>query len=85
MRSIFDGKKNRAYVYLSEFEDADVQRSYTLHEHDVQGWFMFDFDRSGRLLGFEVRFASGALPSEFLDAAERVSSKRFASLTNREV
>ena len=84
MRVIFDGAGDRAYVYLTDFEDADVQRSYWLVEHDVKGDFIFDFDTRGCLLGFEVRFASGAIPNAVLDAAERVSSDRFASLTNRD-
>jgi hypothetical protein len=41
-----------------------------LVEHDVEGEFRFDFDKKGRLLGFEVRFASQGVPADLLDAAE---------------
>lgn len=62
--------KNIAYFELTEYDDADVARNYLLAEHDVSGEFRFDFEKSGRLLGFEVRFAGEGLPAELFDGAE---------------
>jgi len=48
-----------------------VAGHYILLEHDVRGDFKFEFDKKGRLLGIEVKFAASALPTGFLDNAER--------------
>ena len=70
MRVSVNRAKNIAYFELTDYEDADVVRNYGLAEHDVGGEFRFDFDRSGRLLGFEVRFAAQGLPTDLFDSAE---------------
>jgi uncharacterized protein YuzE len=70
VRVSLNRQKNVAYFELTEYDDADVARWYPLVEHDVEGEFRFDFDKKGRLLGFEVRFASQGLPADLLDAAE---------------
>ena len=72
VRVTYDGRTDTAYIYLTQYEDGDVARWYGLAEHDVGGTFTFDIDKSGKLLGIEVKLASWGLPSDFLDAAERV-------------
>lgn len=71
MRVTVDRQTNTARIELVEYGDADVARTKMLVEHDVEGEFTFDFDRGGRLLGIEVKFASQGLPAGFLDDAER--------------
>jgi hypothetical protein len=70
VRVSLNRQKNVAYFELTQYEDADVARCYPLVKHDVESEFRFDFDKKGRLLGFEVRFASQGLPADLLDAAE---------------
>jgi uncharacterized protein YuzE len=70
MRVIYDRSGNSVRILLTEYEDADVARWKGLVEHDVEGEFTFDFDKGGRLLGIEVRFASQGLPADFLDSAD---------------
>lgn len=72
VRVTHDRRTNTVYIYLTEYEDADVARWYTLVEHDVQGDFWFEFDKSGRLLGIEVKFAAQGLPPDVLEEAELV-------------
>jgi uncharacterized protein YuzE len=72
VRVTYDGRSDTAYIHFTEFNDGDAVRQDELVEHDVRGEFSFDFDRSGRLLGIRVAFASQALPREVLDEAERV-------------
>jgi uncharacterized protein YuzE len=70
MRVSLNRQKNIAYFELTEHDDADVARSRILAEHDIEGEFRFDFDKKGRLLGFEVKFAAQGLPTDLLDSAE---------------
>jgi uncharacterized protein YuzE len=70
VRVTVNRQKNIAYFHLTEYDDADVARLYSLVEHDIEGEFTFDFDKKGRLLGFEVKFASQGLPSDLLEGAE---------------
>jgi hypothetical protein len=69
MRLTINRAKNVAYVELTDYVDADVARYHVLAEHDIGGEFRFDFDRSGRLLGFEVKFAAEGLPTDLFDTA----------------
>jgi len=52
-----DGRKDTAYIYLKDFEDEEVACDYILVEHVVAGDLKFEFDKEGRLLGIEVKFA----------------------------
>jgi len=61
---------NTARIELTEYNDADVARWKELVAHDIEGEFSFDFDKGGRLLGIEIRFASQGLPAEFIDEAQ---------------
>jgi hypothetical protein len=70
VRVTLDRQKNVVRVSLTEYDDAEVARWYTLVEHDIAGDFTFDFDKSGRLLGFEAKFAAQGLPADFLEHAE---------------
>jgi uncharacterized protein YuzE len=70
VRITLDRQKNVAYFHLTEYDDSDVARWYGLAEHDIGGEFVFDFDKGGRLLGFEVKFAAQGLPPDLLEAAE---------------
>jgi uncharacterized protein YuzE len=72
MRITHDRRTNTVYIYLTDYDDGDVARWYVLVEHDVKGDFTFDFDKSGRLLGIEVKFAAQGLPPDFLEEAEVV-------------
>jgi uncharacterized protein YuzE len=72
MRVTYDGRTDTAYIFLTDFEDAEAARQHFLVAHDVKGDFTFDFDRRGCLLGIEVKFAAGAVPAEILESAERV-------------
>jgi hypothetical protein len=72
VRITLDRRKNTAHLHFAEYDDADVARCYHLGEHDVRGDFRFDIDKSGRLLGIEVKFAAEAFPQGFLDEAELV-------------
>ena len=73
MRIALNRQKDVAYVSLTDYDDSDVARCYGLVEHDIGGEFRFDFDKSGRLLGFEVRRAARGLPPELLEQAERTT------------
>jgi hypothetical protein len=70
MRVSVNRQKNVAYLDLVDHDDADVARYHDLVTPDIGGEFRFDFDKSGRLLGFEVRFAAEGLPAALLEAAE---------------
>jgi uncharacterized protein YuzE len=70
MKVSYDRKTNTARFVLTDYTDADIARWKLLAEHDIEGEFTFDFDKGGRLLGFEVKFASQGLPADFLEAAE---------------
>jgi uncharacterized protein YuzE len=70
VRVSYDRTENTARIRLTDYADADVARWKTLVEHDVEGEFTFDFDKSGKLLGVEVKFASQGLPADFLEAAD---------------
>jgi uncharacterized protein YuzE len=70
VRVTLNGRKDTAHIYLKDFKEEEVARHYILVEHDVAGDFKFEFDKKGRLLGIEVKFASSALPPGFLDDAE---------------
>jgi len=70
VRVTLNRQKNIAYFRLTEYNDADVARLYSLVKHDVEGEFTFEFDKKGRLLGFEVKFASQGLPQNLLAEAE---------------
>ena len=69
MRVSYDRAKNTARILLTEYTDEDVARWKMLAEHDIEGEFTFDFDKGGKLLGVEVKFASQGLPADFLDVA----------------
>ena len=71
MRVSMNREKNVAYLQLTDYDDADVARHRDLVDPEIGGEFRFDFDKSGRLLGFEVRFASQGLPPDLLDAAQK--------------
>ena len=70
MRVVYDRTTNLARIALTDYADEDVARWKLLVEHDIEGEFTFDFDKGGRLLGIEVKFASQGLPADFLDAAD---------------
>lgn len=71
-RVTYDRTKNIARILLTDYTDEDVARWKGLAEHDIEGEFTFGFDKGGRLLGVEVRFASQGLPPDFLDDADPV-------------
>jgi uncharacterized protein YuzE len=58
VRVTLNGRKDTAHIYLKDFKDEEVAHHYILVEHDVAGDFKFEFDKKGRLLGIEVKFAS---------------------------
>ena len=70
MRVSVNRQRNVAYIELTNYEDADVARYFDVVEHNISGEFRFDLDKSGRLLGLEVRFAAEGLPPDLLEAAE---------------
>ena len=70
MKVTYDRTKNTARIRLTDYSDEDVARWKTLVEHDIEGEFTFAFDKGGRLLGLEVKFASQGLPADFLEAAD---------------
>lgn len=72
MKVTYDGTTNTARILLTDYADEDVARWKGLVEHDIEGEFTFDFDKGGRLLGFEIKFASQGLPPDFLDDADPV-------------
>jgi uncharacterized protein YuzE len=70
MRVSVNRQKNVAYIELADYQDVDVARYFDVVEHDIAGEFRFDLDKSGRLLGIEVRFAAEGLPPDLLEVAE---------------
>jgi uncharacterized protein YuzE len=72
MRVTYDRTKNIARILLTEYADEDMSRWKGLADHDIEGEFTFDFDKSGRLLGVEAKFASQGLPPDFLDDTDPV-------------
>ncbi|HEY8408966.1 MAG TPA: DUF2283 domain-containing protein [Gaiellaceae bacterium] len=71
MRVTVNRATNTAHIRLTEYEDGDVARWRGLADHEIGGEFVFEFDKGGRLLGIEVKFAAEGLPPDFLDDAER--------------
>ena len=72
MRVTHNRRTDTAYIYLTDYDDSDVARWDGLAGHLIGGDFTFDFDKSGRLLGIEVKFAAQGLPPDFLEEAEPV-------------
>jgi uncharacterized protein YuzE len=70
MRVSVNRQKNVAYIELTNYGDSDVARYHDVVQPDIGGEFRFDLDKSGRLLGIEVRFAAQGLPQDLLEAAE---------------
>jgi uncharacterized protein YuzE len=70
VRVTFDSKKNRAYIWLRDFSEGEDSRQYDVGGPDINGSLTLDFDRSGRLIGIEVRTARNVLPAGVLDDAE---------------
>lgn len=70
MKVTYDRTRNVARILLTDYTDDDVARWKGLAEHDIEGEFTFDFDKAGRLLGIEVRFASQGLPPDLLADAD---------------
>jgi hypothetical protein len=70
MRVTLNRHEDTLRIALTEYEDADIARQYMLVEHDVRGDFTFLLNKKGVLLAIEVKFASSALPEEFLNEAE---------------
>jgi uncharacterized protein YuzE len=72
MKVTLDRRADVLRIAFTDYDDAHVAREHSLVEHDVRGDFAFLLDKRGVMLGIEVKFASSALPPEFLDEAEPV-------------
>jgi uncharacterized protein YuzE len=72
VRVTFDRLANAAYIYLREIEPGGVAQTVPVDESPLPGTINLDFGAKGRLSGIEVLGATGALPQEILDRAERI-------------
>jgi hypothetical protein len=70
MRVSLDRRENIVRIRFTDYSDADVARIYDVVEHDVQGDFSLLFNKKGVVLGIEVKFASMAFPTEFLNSVD---------------
>ena len=60
MRVTYDPKKNRAYIYLREFDEGEDSRQYDVGGPQMSGSFTLDFDRAGRLYWTRSLFSQGS-------------------------
>ena len=72
LRVTFDRSANAAYIYLEPTEKTPPARQILVEERGVGGMVILDVTAKGRLIGIEVIGATGALPYELLEKAERI-------------
>jgi uncharacterized protein YuzE len=72
VRVTHDPREDTAYIYLRDFEDGEDARQHWVSAPDINGIYVLDFDKQGRLVGIEVKGATGGLPEGFLDEANPV-------------
>lgn len=69
MRITHDREQDMAYVYLTCMGPGEAAKQVRVENSSSAGDIILDFDRQGRLLGFEVFNASKVLPTSLLEPA----------------